>query len=440
MNKSRLTAFLLFFTIFLDIVGTTLIFPLVPFLLNHYFNGTIQNPIFFQKAFTLCEGITQHLNPQNAHFLTKVLFGGVLGSIYSLAQYFSAPILGKLSDKIGRKKVLLIALMGTSLGYLPWFFAKTFGGLFLTQVLCGIMAGNISVATAAFADISNRKARAKAMALSSTAFSMGFIFGPFLGSFLTKRSGSTLFGQNMTNPFYLVPLFAALLALGNFFLCFFFFRETQSPEMRTIVPKGKKKKLLSLLFPKIFSRTNPILSKTNLTYLLFSAIFSGIDFTLTFLAVERLGFDLHKSSLIFVYLGIIVVLSQLFLLPFLLKHIHLKTLVLIGISCGALSFFFISLAHGIGSFFIGLTLLALSAGFVFPGMAALASLYAAENKQGYSIGLFRSSGALARTIAPMLAAILYFLYGARFYYLLGAVGMLLPLWLLSRLPKPVTTK
>ena len=433
MKKSILC--ILSFTIFFDVMGGTLIFPLIPFIIDYYFNGSIQNPFIFQKTFELCQSITQYLNPQNAHFLTKVLFGGILGSVYYLAQYFSAPICGKLSDKIGRKKVLSITLLGTSFCYLPWIFSKTFGGLILAPFLCGLTGGNISVAMAAFADISTRETRAKAMSINSVAVSLGFIFGPILGSLLAKKSQCfPCLIPTIVNPFYLVPLFALVLALLNFFLFISFFKETHTEQKDT--KTSYKKNLVSLLFPKILPANNPPIRKANLIYLIFCSIFKGIDFTITFLAVERFGFSIGKNSVIFVCLRFVMVFTQAFLFPFSLRYIPIRTLLFFGITSASLAFFCTSFTYDIKLFFLCLIFMALSNGFVAPGMSTLISLYTADERQGYFLGLFRSAGALARMIAPMIAAILYFLFGARFYYLLGGIGLFIPLWLILHLPKP----
>ncbi|MFW5693232.1 MAG: MFS transporter, partial [Thermoguttaceae bacterium] len=106
---------------------------------------------------------------ENQAFLVTVLFGGLLGSLYSLLQFGCAPLWGRLSDLIGRRRVLLFTVAGTALSYVVWIFSGDFEVLLLARVLGGIMAGNIAVATAAVADVTSRENRSRGMALIGVA-------------------------------------------------------------------------------------------------------------------------------------------------------------------------------------------------------------------------------------------------------------------------------
>ena len=122
-------------------------------------------------------------------FMTAVLFGGILGSLYSLLQFVCAPLWGAYSDRVGRRKVLLITIAGLALSYVAWFFAASFWVLVLARVLGGIMGGNLSVATAAVADVTSREKRAGGMAIVGIAFGLGFLGSRYRWTLRSNRFG-----------------------------------------------------------------------------------------------------------------------------------------------------------------------------------------------------------------------------------------------------------
>ena len=113
-----------------------------------------------------------------------VLFGGALGALYSFLQFIAAPLWGAISDRIGRKPVLLVSVFGLALSYLLWFFSGSFTLLIFARLIGGIMGGNISTATAVVADVTTAKNRSKGMATIGIAFAFGFIIGAAMGGFL----------------------------------------------------------------------------------------------------------------------------------------------------------------------------------------------------------------------------------------------------------------
>ena len=125
--------------------------------------------------------------PGNPHFrLETVIFGGILGSLYAVLQFFFAPVWGGLSDRYGRKPVLLITLGGTAMGYFLWIMAGDFWVLLFSRIIGGMAGGNISVATAAIADVTPREERSKGMAFVGIAFGLGFVLGPAIGGFASQ--------------------------------------------------------------------------------------------------------------------------------------------------------------------------------------------------------------------------------------------------------------
>ena len=180
-NKSDRSTFgVVFLTIFLDMVGFSVIFPLFPEMLDHYLEKDGDGGLL-----TLFVSSIQHLgfSSENACFrIETVIFGGVLGSLFAILQFLFAPIWGRWSDRIGRRPIMLMSVGGTCLGDLIWIFAGNFWALVLSRVVGGMASGNLSVATAAIADVTPRETRAKGMALVGIAFGLGFAFGLSLPS------------------------------------------------------------------------------------------------------------------------------------------------------------------------------------------------------------------------------------------------------------------
>jgi MFS family permease len=168
--------------------------------------------------------------------------------------------------------------------------------------------------------------------------------------------------------------------------------------------------------------------------------FSGMEFTLTFLAVERFAFTPLQNGGLFVFVGFIMILVQGGLVRRLSGKVREKSLALSGLASGVLAFAALAYAPGLALFFAALAVMAFSIGLVSPSLSALISLYATESDQGRAIGAFRSAGSLARAIGPLLAAALYFKYGSQCAYLLGGLLIILPLVLALRLPPPATNE
>ncbi|MEX1098878.1 MAG: ferrochelatase, partial [Bacteriovoracaceae bacterium] len=153
---------IIFLTLFLDLVGFSIIFPLFPALAEHYL--AVDGDNFFLRL--IFDGVRALMATSEGAgaFSSVVLFGGALGAIYSFLQFIAAPLWGGLSDRIGRRPVLLISVAGLALSYLLWFFSGSFTLLILARFVGGIMGGNISTATAVIADVTSQKIRSKGMA------------------------------------------------------------------------------------------------------------------------------------------------------------------------------------------------------------------------------------------------------------------------------------
>lgn len=433
-DTGRRTLKIVFLTLFLDLVGFSIIFPLFPAMLDYYLPDGAGNGSLLGQLIAPIAELAERTGAEDPRFMTSVLFGGILGSLYSILQFICAPLWGAYSDRVGRRKVLLITIAGLALSYLAWFFAASFWVLILARVLGGIMGGNLSVATAAVADVTTREKRSGGMAIVGIAFGLGFLVGPAIGGLCSKLNLLDRMPQLEAigvNPFSTPALVSMLLAIINLIWVLRQFDETL-PESK----RGAAKKKLNLPVFHLFQSPSAATRHTNLIYLLYMLAFSGMEFTLTFLAVERFGFSPAQNGGMFVYIGFILILVQGGIVRRLAPKLGEKRLAVTGLASGTAAFCILAFALHLGPFFAALGVMAFSIGLVSPTMSALVSLYTNESEQGQALGVFRSAGSLARAIGPLLAALVYFIWGSQSAYLFGAVIVVLPFLMSLSLPKP----
>jgi len=433
-KKSRQTLGIIFLTLFLDLVGFSIIFPLFPAMLDYYLpNGAGDGSLLGQMIAPIA-ALAERSGAEDPRFMTAVLFGGVLGSLYSILQFICAPLWGAYSDRVGRRKVLLITISGLALSYVAWFFAASFWVLIFARILGGAMGGNLSVATAAVADTTTREKRSSGLAIVGIAFGLGFIIGPAIGGLFAKINlielfdGAEAFG---INPFSAPALVSLLLAIVNLVWVARRFEETLPVEKR-----GQKSERKGLAVFKLFQSPSAATRRTNMVYLIYMLAFSGMEFTLTFLAVERFGFTPLQNGGMFVFIGFILVLVQGGIVRRLAKPVGEKRLAIVGLASGTVAFLVLANAQSLGLFFVALAIMALSIGLCSPTLSALVSLYSSESEQGAALGIFRSAGSLARAIGPLSAAMLYFAYGSQSAYFCGALLIIVPFIMALNLPKP----
>jgi len=431
-RRSRRTLGIVFLTLFLDLVGFSIIFPLFPAMLDYYLPDGAGDGSLLGRLIAPLADWAEASGADDPRFLTAVLFGGILGSLYSILQFVCAPLWGALSDRKGRRTVLLITIAGLALSYVAWFFAASFWVLVLARVIGGAMGGNLSVATAAVADITSREKRAGGMAIVGIAFGLGFIVGPGIGGLaaMVDLSGNATLAALGVNPFSMAALISFALSLVNLIWVARRFEETLPPEKRKETPRSR-----GLPVFQLFQSGTPAARRTNLIYLIFMLAFSGMEFTLTFLAVERFRFSPAQNGGMFVFIGVVLILVQGGIVRRLSQPVGEKNLAVAGLIAGVGAFMALSVAPGPGFFFVALALMALSIGLTSPTLSALVSLYAKDADQGTALGVFRSAGSLARAIGPLLAAFAYFAYGSQAAYLFGACLIVLPLVLAFTLPK-----
>lgn len=427
-----------FLTLFLDMIGFSIIFPLFPSLVKHYLAADPEN--FFLKGI---------LNAVSAFMKTggdapfpvatpTVLFGGVLAAMYSLLQFAFSPFWGALSDRIGRKPILIISIAGTTLSYVLWMFSGSFTLLIVARLIAGVMSGNISTATAVVGDVTTRENRAKGMAIIGIAFGTGFILGPALGGLASLWDLSSSYPALKAygiNPFTVPAAVALCLACANLFSVLFNFKETLPPQKRGKTTSYRTSNVFELVKPLPY----PGVNVTNFANFLYTLAFAGMEFTLTFLADERFSFTSRDNAKMFVFIGLVIAVIQGGIVR---RHAHRvgeKKMTLAGMIMLIPGLILVSISYNTLTLYAGLALISTGSALVIACLSALVSLYTPEETQGKSIGIFRSLGALGRVIGPICACLLYWRYGASSPYYVSALFMVLPIALVLSLQAPTVS-
>jgi DHA1 family tetracycline resistance protein-like MFS transporter len=362
MKRSPLVV--IFTTVFIDLVGFGIVIPVLPF---------------------YAEGTRFNATPRTV---------GLLIASYSVMQLIFSPILGRLSDKYGRRPVLLISIIGTGIGFLFLGFANTLWMLFVGRILDGITGGNISTAQAYIADITTRENRARGMGLIGAAFGLGFVFGPAIGGVLSR--------WGVEVPF----LFAAGLCFANALLLYFTLPETVTPDHPARVSAARGRGFTQL----IESLKNPRLGFVFLIYFLFIVAFSIMTTTFSLFTMFRFGYDAQHTGYLFAYVGVLAVVVQGGLIGKLVKRFGELPLVIVGALLFAGSLFAIPFvgpqAGGLAALLIGGGLFSIGNSLSAPSLTGLASKSVGPADQGGVLGVTQSVASLARAVGPILTAIL----------------------------------
>ncbi|HEY6218110.1 MAG TPA: MFS transporter [Pyrinomonadaceae bacterium] len=362
MKRSPLIV--IFTTVFIDLVGFGIVIPVLPF----YAEGTAFNA-----------------TPRMV---------GLLFASYSIMQLIFSPVLGRLSDKYGRRPVLLLSIIGTGIGFLILGLAKTVLLLFVGRILDGITGGNISTAQAYIADITTKENRAKGMGMIGAAFGLGFIFGPAIGGILSQ------WGIHV--PFF----FAASLCFANAVLLYFRLPETVTPDhpARNSAAGGRS-------WGQVFlSLKQPRLASVLVIYFFFIVAFSIMTTSFSLYTMFRFGYDAQHTGYLFAYVGLIAVIIQGGLIGRLVKRFGELPLVIFGAFCFAISLFAVPFvgpaAGGLAGLLIGGGVFSMGNSLATPALTSLASKSVGAEQQGVILGVTQSTASLARAVGPSLAALL----------------------------------
>ncbi|MGD9093612.1 MAG: MFS transporter, partial [Anaerolineales bacterium] len=367
MQKSRLT--IIFIIVFIDLLGFSLILPLLPFYAETY-------------------GATP----------TQV---GLLVASYAAAQLVGAPLLGRLSDRFGRRPVLIISILGTFVGFLMLGFAQSLWMLFASRLLDGFTGGNISVAQAYITDITDEKNRARGLGLLGAAFGLGFIVGPAIGG--------TLSVYGFAVPAFVAAGFSLLALLG----VIFFLPESLSERTRADLAKRQKEEFSLKNFWKVVNRprVGPLL---NIRFF-YGLAFSTFSTIFPLYALYKLELDAQATGYVLTYVGILVVFVQGYLVGRLADRYLDRHLILVSLVLMTFSLLAWAVTPNLIVLLIVLVPLAFSGGTLNTILNSALSKSVYPEEVGGTLGLSASLESLTRVISPTAGG-----------YLLGSLGTWAP--------------
>lgn len=426
---------IVFLIVFLDMAGFSIIFPLFPSMLNYYLaregtSGHLGSLVAALDQFRLWLGA----RPDQGH---EILFGGFLSALYAILQFICAPIFGSVSDRIGRRPILLFAIAGLAVSYGLWFFASTFVLLVAARLLGGLMSGNISTASAVIADVTSGGNRSRGMAVLGFGIGVAFMFGPAIGGILSLPvfdltqhwPGLSHYG---VNPYSAAALASLLFATANWVVV-----ALKLPE--TLPRDAGSQRVPRSVNPLALFRTERYegVSRTNLTYFIFLLAFSGMmEFAITFLVKDRFSYTPRQIAMMFLFVGVVLSAAQGSYVRRKSGVIGPKRMSIHGLICIIPGMALVGLSHSAIILYTGLVLTTIGSAQVRPCMSSLVSLYTPEQEQGRILGVFRSLEGLTRAISPILACLLYWNLGAPVAYAVAALVMIAPLLLATTLPTP----
>lgn len=342
---------LIFVTVFIDLIGFGIVLPLLP---------------SYAASFHVSD--------------TAI---GVLVASFSLMQFLLAPWWGRLSDRIGRRPVLLIGLAGSALSYLLFGLAGSFWLLLLSRVVAGGMGATVNVAQAYLADVSPPDKRASAMGLIGAAFGLGFVVGPALGG-ISSRWGDAAPG-----------LMAAGLSAANFVMAWLWL-----PESRHAVPVETQH-----LEPGHWTRFLTAFLAVGFSTLAFTVLYVVFP-----LQLERaLGYDRHHSAYFFVLIGVVSAIIQGGLIGRMVRKVGERSLMAAGGLCMGVGFAMLPSVltppGALGSLLVALIAIATGSAMISPSAAAYVSRVASHDEQGRALGLLQSVASVARIAGPVSAGV-----------------------------------
>ncbi len=367
-SRSLLTVFAI---VFVDLLGFGIILPLLPYIAERY------------KASA-----------------TQI---GLLTAVYSFFQLIASPYLGALSDRFGRKKILMISQFGSALGYLILAFAGNLPLLFISRIIDGITGGNISIAQAYIADITTKENRAKGMGIIGAAFGLGFIFGPAIGGFLAQ------FG------FMYPALFAMVVGLLTVVLTYFFLPETVNARERAHSPlvSFSLKQMIHIIVNSGIGYLIIIFLLLNTAFSLFTGIFA-------LWTQKKFGFGAVENGYFFAYIGILSVIAQLRILPALVKRFKEKKLLTYSFYFLILGFVLLPLVPNWGYLFITQIFIVLGNSMANPSIQALASEQVPKEEYGETLGILSSAGSMGRIVGPIIGGEVFDHFGPNIPFFFGA--------------------
>lgn len=373
-SRTNKNLFSLLVTVFLDFLSFSIVLPILA-------------PVLLDPA----RGI---LSPEYSYSLRTIILGFLIAA-FPIAQFFGAPVLGVLSDKYGRKKILLISIFGTAVSLV--FFAvgiqvQSLFLLFVSRVVNGITGGNVSTAQSAIADMSDAQSKTRNFGLIGMAFGLGFVLGPFIGGKLADPSIVSWFDYATPN------WFAAILSFLNVAAIWFWFDET------LLHPNAEA----TISFTSGFVHLRRAFSHANLRVIfavVFFAMFGFTFFTQFFQVylISKFNFNQSQIGELYAFVGIWIALTQGGLTRVLSKHLSPSKAIRISLLTLGLALIALLLPQQSWLIYCVVPFVALSQGVTMPNMTAIVSNAASIHDQGEIMGINQSVQSVSFSIPPIIA-------------------------------------
>jgi MFS transporter, DHA1 family, tetracycline resistance protein len=379
---------ILFLIVFIDLVGFGLVIPLLP---------------FYAERFAATP------------FEMTALF-----AIYSAMSMLTAPLWGRLSDRVGRRPVLIASMAAAAVAYGWLGLATRLWMLFAARAFAGACAGNIAAAQAYIADVTTPENRAKGMGLIGAAFGLGFIIGPVVGGLV---AGSDIRTADLETPGLIAAALSATALLGVIGLL---------PESLKI---GRQVGERSRIAAARAALAQPVLARLLLIFFLVILAFSGMETTFAWWAMAQFGWGPRPTGFVFFYVGLLSAVMQGGLIGRLSRQFGEERLMLAGLAAIAIGLLVLPLARELAPLIVALTFLALGMGAMQPSINSLISRRAGGDQQGAVMGVAQSVGACSRVLGPLIGGALFMTSGRDSPFLWGVVlvaGALVIGWRMAR--------
>lgn len=383
-SSDRKALGLAFFIVFLDMLGASILIPVIPYVVRSY------RP----DAMTV----------------------GWLSLSYSAAQFLATPVLGAVSDRIGRRPVLLTSILGSAFGYFLFGWAGSLWVLFVSRILDGLTGGNISTAQAYIADRSRPEDRAKNFGMIGAAFGLGFILGPAVGGALSKIS-------------YQAPAFAAgIVSLITFLTALTFLPESLPPERR----KGERFALRQLnpLGHLSGPLKRPVLRWLLPGFFVLAFAMSGLTSNFAVYTLNRYALTASQNALVLVWLGVVSVVIQGYVVRKLLPRLGENRMASDALAISVVGYATLAWSPSAWMLFPAIGIIAIGNGLAGPAMQGMLSRLAEDHEQGAVMGVSTSLSSLARVGGPIFAGATFDHLGMSAPYWSGAAFMLGGLFLI----------
>ncbi len=411
--------FAVFMTVFVDLLGFGIVIPILPL----YAKQIAAHPSPWMAGAAELLGLRD----------PGAFFAGLAFVSFSVMQFLAAPLLGRLSDKVGRRPVLWISLMGTALGLLIMALTNRYEWVLAARVLDGVTGGNLPVAMAAMADGSKPEERSKVMGMIGAAFGLGFVIGPALAGLL---SGSA-FGQQLyaLRGWHLPFFVAAGLSFLGSLLVIAWLPETLTPELRA---KARSEEGRGHALMKALKR--PGMAQLLLIALLAMSGFAMMEGTFSLMANARFNFGQREVGYLFTFIGIMIVLYQGGLVRVVAKRVPERAAIWAGLLFMAVALFLLPTSPWKWPFLLLMVPLAWGSGMNGTATNALASMLTPPEDQGGLFGVMSATQGLGRILGPAVGTLVFAKWGFKAPYLVASATVAVGLLLALNLPSPASRR